>query len=46
VVDAMVECCRRGPFAARVEAIDQRPGGLSDTKLRRRGDLFSVLPTA
>ncbi|HEU5019722.1 MAG TPA: acylphosphatase [Pseudolabrys sp.] len=45
VVDVVIECCRRGPFAARVETIDQRPGGPADIKLRRPGDLFSVLPT-
>ena len=42
----MIEACRRGPFAARVDALDQREGTAADLKLRRPGELFSVLPTA
>ncbi|MGH6665879.1 MAG: acylphosphatase, partial [Pseudolabrys sp.] len=45
-VDAMIEACRRGPYAAHVEAIDQREGTDSDLALRRPGELFSVLATA
>jgi acylphosphatase len=45
-VDAVIEACRRGPFAARVDAIDQRDGAEGELKLRAPGDLFSVLPTA
>jgi acylphosphatase len=46
VVDAMIEACRRGPPGARVDALDQREGSLQDVGLRRRGEIFSVLPTA
>jgi acylphosphatase len=45
VVEGMIEACRRGPPGAQVDAIDQRDGGLDDVALRRRGELFSVLPT-
>ena len=46
VVAAMIEACRRGPYSARVEQIDQREGGEDDLKLRAPGDVFSVLATA
>jgi acylphosphatase len=46
VVEAMIEACRRGPPGAQVEAIDARDGDLGDVALRRRGEIFSVLPTA
>ena len=46
VIDAMIEACRRGPYAARVDAVDQRAGSAADFRLRRPGDVFSVLPTA
>jgi acylphosphatase len=42
----MIEACRRGPFGARVDALDQREGSAADLELRRPGELFSVLPTA
>ena len=45
-VEAMIEACRKGPFAARVDALDQREGTEDDLKARRPGELFSVLPTA
>jgi acylphosphatase len=45
-VAAMIETCRRGPFAARVEQIDQREGEEADVAARRPGEVFSVLPTA
>jgi len=45
VVEAMIEACLRGPPGAQVDALDQREGGLADVTLRRRGELFSVLPT-
>jgi hypothetical protein len=41
----MIEACRRGPPGAQVDALDQREGGLQDVALRRRGEMFSVLPT-
>jgi acylphosphatase len=43
-VEAITEACRKGPFGARVDALDQRDG--ADLALRRTGELFSVLPTA
>jgi acylphosphatase len=45
-VDAVVEVCRRGPYSARVEQIDQRDGTEDELKLRAPGDVFSMLPTA
>ena len=46
VVAAMVAACHHGPRGARVDGVDQRAGTAEDIKLRRPGDLFSVLPTA
>jgi acylphosphatase len=45
-LDAIVDACRRGPFSARVEQIDQRDGTDSDLAPRRPGELFSVLATS
>jgi acylphosphatase len=45
-VEAMIEACRKGPFAARVDTLDHREGTADDLKGRRPGELFSVLPTA
>lgn len=45
-VAAMVEACRSGPDSARVGAIDQREARSEELALRRRGERFSVLPTA
>jgi acylphosphatase len=45
-VAEMIEACRRGPPGAKVDAIEARDGTADDLALRRRGDLFSVLPTA
>ena len=45
-VAAMVAACNEGPRGARVDAIDQRDGTAAEFALRRRGELFSVLPTA
>ena len=44
-VAAMVEACRNGPRGACVEALDHREAGPDDVALRRRGELFSVLPS-
>jgi acylphosphatase len=44
-VDAVIGACRKGPFGARVEAIDQREGTDADLALRRSGELFTVLAT-
>jgi acylphosphatase len=46
VVADMIETCRHGPFAARVDVLYQRDGDAADFKPRRSGELFSVLPTA
>jgi acylphosphatase len=46
VVDGMIDACRRGPAGAQVDAIEQRETGEDDVALRRRGEIFSVLPTA
>jgi acylphosphatase len=46
IVDGMIEACRQGPsFGARVDVLHQREGEDADFKLRRAGELFSVLPT-
>jgi acylphosphatase len=45
-VDAVVEACRRGPFAARVDALDERQGTADELSLRGSGETFSELPTA
>jgi acylphosphatase len=45
-VAGMVEACRRGPFAARVEQIDQCEGTDAEVEARLAGEVFSVLPTA
>jgi acylphosphatase len=41
----MIETCRGGPMGARVEALYQQDGDADALKLRRTGELFSVLPT-
>ena len=43
VVRDMIAACRRGPFSARVDALDQREGSEDDLRPRRSGELFSVL---
>ncbi|MDP2299038.1 MAG: acylphosphatase [Pseudolabrys sp.] len=45
VIDDMIAACRRGPFGARVDAIDQRTGAEADLRARVPGEEFSVLPT-
>ena len=45
VVNDLIEACRRGPFAARVDALDQREGTDADLRLRRPGEVFSVVAT-
>jgi acylphosphatase len=46
IVADMVEACRRGPFAARVDELDQRDGADADLTSRRSDEVFSVLATA
>jgi acylphosphatase len=45
-VDGMIATCNEGPRGSRVDRIDQREGAREEFALRRRGELFSVLPTA
>lgn len=45
VVSGMVAACRRGPSAARVDAVKDEAAGPDMLKLRRAGERFSVLPT-
>ena len=45
LVEDMIAVCRRGPFAARVDAVDRAPGDAHDLKVRAPGQAFSVLPT-
>jgi acylphosphatase len=45
-VQAIIEACRRGPSAARVDALDERAAADAEFNLRRPGDMFSVLPDA
>lgn len=44
-VEAMIEACRRGSYAARVDAIDHRDGSEADFGVFAPDDTFSVLPT-
>jgi acylphosphatase len=44
-VAAMITACHQGPRGSRVDDIDQRDGTTDEFSLRRRGELFSVLPT-
>ena len=45
VVSNMVASCRRGPAAARVEAVQDEAANSDALDLRRAGERFSVLPT-
>jgi acylphosphatase len=45
-VQTVIEACRRGPSAARVDALDERAAADAEFNLRQPGDLFSVLPDA
>jgi acylphosphatase len=46
IVEKMIATCRRGPYAARVDALDDRPADQREMRPRRPGERFSVLPTA
>jgi len=46
VVAQMIEACRRGPSAARVDAVDIIEGGEGLLDRRRAGERFAVLATA
>ncbi len=45
-LEAMIAACRQGPFSARVDTLDQREGADDDLKLRRPGEVFSMLASA
>jgi acylphosphatase len=46
VVEAMLDACRRGPPAARVDDLRERVGHAGLLALCRPGERFSVLPTS
>jgi acylphosphatase len=46
IVEKMIGACRRGPYAARVDALDERAADAAEMRPRRPGERFSVLPTA
>jgi acylphosphatase len=41
----MVACCRKGPGAARVDAVEDQPVTANAEKMIRPGERFSQLPT-
>jgi acylphosphatase len=45
-VEAVIAACQRGPYAARVDTLDQRNGSAEELALRAPGEAFSVLATA
>lgn len=45
LVRKMIETCRRGPYSARVDAVQERDAAPGEMALRRPGEVFSVLPT-
>ncbi len=45
-VEAAIEACRRGPYGAHVDALDQREGTDADLLAGAEGSSFSVRPTA
>ncbi len=45
VVQGMIEACRKGPWGARVDGIEEREGTEDELAQRRPGEEFSVLPT-
>jgi acylphosphatase len=45
IVDKLIASSRRGPYAARVDALDERPADAAELRPRRPGERFSVLPT-
>jgi acylphosphatase len=44
-VSGMIASCRRGPAAARVDAVEEEQANAEALRLRRPGERFSVLPT-
>lgn len=45
ILAEMIARCRRGPSAARVDAVEHEPAGPDDLNLREPGERFSVLST-
>jgi acylphosphatase len=45
VVADMIAACRRGPYSARVDAVQEETAISDMLKLRQAGEGFSVLPT-
>jgi acylphosphatase len=45
VVAAMIEACRRGPFSARVDTIEQRKAHADEVAPSGQASAFTVLPT-
>lgn len=45
VVSDMIAACRRGPYSARVDSVQEEPANSDMLNLRRAGERFSVLPT-
>jgi acylphosphatase len=41
----MVKLCRRGPDAAWVDSVDEKPAEPDALELRKKGEWFSELPT-
>ena len=45
VVRDVIDACRKGPYSARVDALQERDAAPDEIGLRRPGEVFSVLPT-
>jgi acylphosphatase len=45
VLDEMIAACRKGPWGARVDAVDRREAQANDIAPDRQGTAFAVLPT-
>jgi acylphosphatase len=45
IVRDVIEACRKGPYSARVDALQERDAAPDEIGLRRPGEVFSVLPT-
>lgn len=44
-VAGMIDACRKGPWSAKVDGVDEREASEQELSLRRPGEDFSVLPT-
>ncbi len=45
IVRGVIDACRKGPYSARVDALQERNAAPDEIGLRRPGEVFSVLPT-